>query len=131
LTEKFWTALLNVIERPELAKDPRFSTAKARNENRDPLTAELDGAFRKHPTAHWMSVLGGVLPIAPVNDLDEALESPFVAERMVAHVPHPARPDMRVLANPIKINGQRLSQKVCPPAGADNATVLGQRVAAD
>jgi crotonobetainyl-CoA:carnitine CoA-transferase CaiB-like acyl-CoA transferase len=42
LTEKFWSALLNVIERPDLAKDPRFATAKARNENRDPLTAELD-----------------------------------------------------------------------------------------
>ena len=132
LTEKFWTALLNTIERPDLAKDPRFATAKARNENRDALTAELDKAFRKQPTAHWMGVLGGVLPIAPVNDLDRALESPFVAERMVSHVPHPARPDMRVLANPIKINGQRLSQKVCPPAGADNAAVLGgQRVAAD
>ena len=132
LTEKFWSALLNVIERPDLAKDPRFATAKARNENRDPLTAELDGAFRKHPTAHWMKVLGGVLPIAPVNDLDEALESPFVAERMVSHVPHPARPSLRILSNPIKINGERLSQKVCPPAGADNSAVLGeQRVAAD
>ena len=29
---------------------------------------------------------------------------------MIAHVPHPQRPNMRVLANPIKINGQRLSQ---------------------
>jgi hypothetical protein len=49
---------------------------------------------------------------------------------MVAHVPHPARPDMRVLCNPIKINGQRLSQKVCPPAGADNAAVLASRACA-
>ena len=124
LTEKFWTALLDVIQRPELAKDPRFNTAKARNENREALTAELDREFRKQPTAYWIGKLGGVLPIAPVNDLDAALESPFVAKRMVSHVPHPARPDLRVLANPIKINGQRLSQKACPPAGADNAAVL-------
>jgi crotonobetainyl-CoA:carnitine CoA-transferase CaiB-like acyl-CoA transferase len=67
-----------------------------------------------------MTKLGGVLPIAPVNELDDALEAPFVASRMVSHVPHPARPGMRVLANPIKINGKRLSQKACPPAGADN-----------
>ena len=31
-----------------------------------------------------------------------------------------------------KINGQRLSQQVCPPAGADNESVLGpQGIAAD
>ena len=125
LTEKFWSALLQATGRPDLARDPRFATAKARNDNRDALTAELDGEFRKQSTAHWMSVLGGVLPIAPVHDLADALDSPFVAERMVSHVPHPARPDMRVLANPIKINGRRLSQKACPPAGADTEAVLG------
>jgi crotonobetainyl-CoA:carnitine CoA-transferase CaiB-like acyl-CoA transferase len=37
LTEKFWAALLDAIARPDLAKDPRFATAKARSENRDPL----------------------------------------------------------------------------------------------
>ena len=133
LTEKFWTALLDAIGRPELARDPRFATAKARNENREPLTAALDVEFRKKPTSHWLGVLGGVLPIAPVYDLDEALESPFLQRnRMVANVPHPARPDMRVLSNPIKINGQRLSQRVCSPSGADNEAVLGaQRAAAD
>jgi crotonobetainyl-CoA:carnitine CoA-transferase CaiB-like acyl-CoA transferase len=132
LTEKFWSALLAVIERPELARDPRFATAKARNENREPLTAELDREFRRQPTAHWIRVLGGVLPIAPVYELDQALEAPFVTGRMVAQVPHPARRDLRVLANPIKINGERLSQKACPPAGADNAAVLGaSHVAAD
>lgn len=125
LTEKFWSALLQVIGRPEMAGDPRFATAKARSENRDALTAELDREFRKQPTEYWTRTLGGVLPIAPVHDLAAALESPFVAARMVSHVPHPARPDMRVLANPIRINGKRLSQEPCPPAGADNEAVLG------
>lgn len=133
LTEKFWSALLEVIGRPDLAKDARFATAKARNENREPLTAELDREFRKQPTAHWMRVLGGVLPIAPVYELDEALESDFLVQnRMVAKVPHPARLDLRVLANPIKINGERLSQRACPPMGTDTETVLGaSRVAAE
>jgi crotonobetainyl-CoA:carnitine CoA-transferase CaiB-like acyl-CoA transferase len=124
LTDKFWTALLGVIGRPELARDPRFATAKARHENREPLTAELDREFRKQPTSHWLEVLGGVLPIAPVYELDQALEAPFVKDRMVSHLSHPARRDLRILSNPIKINGQRLSQKVCPPAGADTDAVL-------
>jgi crotonobetainyl-CoA:carnitine CoA-transferase CaiB-like acyl-CoA transferase len=126
LTEKFWTALLDAIGRPELAKDPRFATAKSRNENREPLTAALDVEMRKQPTAHWMKVLGGVLPIAPVCELDEALDSPFLAaNRMVSTVAHPARAELRVLANPIKINGQRLSQRVCAAPGENNAEILG------
>jgi crotonobetainyl-CoA:carnitine CoA-transferase CaiB-like acyl-CoA transferase len=69
-----------------------------------------------------------------VLELDEALESPFLrSNKMIAHVPHPERPGMRVLANPIKINGERLSQQVCSAPGADNAAVLGspQAAAAD
>jgi crotonobetainyl-CoA:carnitine CoA-transferase CaiB-like acyl-CoA transferase len=131
LTEKFWTALLAAIGRPDLATDARFATARARSENREPLTAELDRELRKQPTSHWMRVLGGVLPIAPVCELDEALDSPFLAQnRMVSRVPHPARPGMRVLANPIKVNGERMSQHVCSRVGADNDALLGEREAA-
>lgn len=131
LTEKFWNALLAAIQRPELATDPRFANPKARSENREPLTVELDREFRKQPTSHWIGILGGVLPIAPVFDLDEALDSPFLEKnRMVSNVPHPAKPGMRVLSNPIKINGQRLSQKVCSAPGADNAALLGESSAA-
>lgn len=127
LTEKFWQALLDTIQRADLASDPRFATAKARSEHRDALTTELDKAFREKPTAHWMSVLGGVLPIAPVYDLASALESPFVTQRMVSSVPHPSRPGMRMLANPIRINGQRMSQRAGPAAGADNDELLGEQ----
>jgi crotonobetainyl-CoA:carnitine CoA-transferase CaiB-like acyl-CoA transferase len=126
LTDKFWQALLSVLKRQDLAADPRFAMQSARAINREALTNALDGEFRCHPTKHWMSVLAGVLPIAPVFDLEQALESPFLqANGAISHVPHPDRPDMRVLANPIKINGQRLSQRVCSSPGADNETILG------
>jgi len=128
LTDKFWNALLNVLKREDLNKDARFNTAAARANNREALTAALDAEFRKQPTKHWMGVLAGVLPIAPVLDLDQALENPFLRTNgMVVNVPHPNRPDMRVLANPIKINGQRLSQRVCSAPGADNEEVFGPR----
>jgi hypothetical protein len=43
---------------------------------------------------------------------------------MIRNTPHPAKPDMRTLANPIKVNGQRLEGTVCSPLGADNAEYL-------
>ncbi len=126
LTDKFWNALLDVMGRQDINGDARFNTPKARADNREPLTAALDAEFRKHPTEHWLKVLGGVLPVAPVYDLEEALENPFLAKaEMVNHFPHPHRAQLRVLSNPLKINGQRLPQQSCSPMGADNAAVLG------
>jgi crotonobetainyl-CoA:carnitine CoA-transferase CaiB-like acyl-CoA transferase len=134
LTDKFWQALLSVLKNPAIGADARFADQKARLANREVLTATLDAEFRKHPTTHWLSVLGGVLPVAPVYDLDQALNNPFLETTgMVKNVPHPERANLRVLANPIKINGQRLSQHVCSPMGADTAEVVGvtQPAAAD
>jgi crotonobetainyl-CoA:carnitine CoA-transferase CaiB-like acyl-CoA transferase len=131
LTDKFFNALLDVLKNPALAADARYKTPKGRHDHRDALQDALDAEFRKQPTAHWLAVLGGVLPIAPVHDLGTALDSPFLrANKMVQNVPHPARPDLRVLANPIKINGQRMSQRVCSAPGADNDEVLGPAQAA-
>ena len=131
LTDKFWNALLGVMKRTDLNADARFSSQAARAGNREALTAALDAEFRREPTKHWMDVLAGVLPIAPVFDLEQALESPFLRTTgMISHVPHPRRPDLRVLANPIKINGERLSQRVCPAPGADNEAILANPQAA-
>jgi crotonobetainyl-CoA:carnitine CoA-transferase CaiB-like acyl-CoA transferase len=125
LTDKFWNALLEVIKRQDLNADPRFTSQAARLANREALTAVLDGEFRRQPNEYWLKALGGILPVAPVFNMEQALENPFLRTTgMVSHVPHPARPDMRVLANPIKINGQRLSQQVCSPVGGDNEELL-------
>ena len=127
MTDKFWDALLTTLNLPDMKADARFASQAARQENREVLTEKLDREFRKHPTTHWMTVLAGVLPVAPVYDMEQALENPFLrATDMIRNVPHPARPDMRVLSNPIKINGKRLDQKVCSPVGADNAKYLAE-----
>ncbi len=121
MMDKFWEALIAGIGGNDLGSDPRFATAAARTANRDALTAALDAIMGARPTAEWLSVLEGKLPVAPVLDIGEALANPFVAEiGMVATVPHATRDDLRMLANPLRINGQRPSQRVCRPLGADN-----------
>jgi len=106
--------------------DPRFASQATRQANREALTEALDAEFRKHPTEHWMTVLAGVLPVAPVYDMERALENPFLATtKMVNTIPHPARQDLRVLSNPIRINGERMQQSVCAPMGADTRKYVG------
>jgi crotonobetainyl-CoA:carnitine CoA-transferase CaiB-like acyl-CoA transferase len=125
MTDKFWAELVNAIGRPELALDPRFAAQASRQANRDALTEIIDHELSQKPTEHWLAKLNGVLPVAPVLDLAQALENPFlVSTGMIRDTPHPAKPNMRTLANPIKINGKRLEQTVCSQLGADNAEYL-------
>lgn len=125
MTDKFWTELADAIERPELRTDARFTTIASRQANRDAITEIVDAEFKKKPSRYWLERLGSVLPIAPILDLASALDNPFLrTTEMIRSVPHPAKPDMRALANPIKINGRRLDQAVCSQMGADNAEFL-------
>lgn len=127
MTDKFWFELADAIGRSDLKSETRFSTPSLRYTNRDDLTAILDGEIRKQPTRYWLDKLNGILPIAPVLDVAQALDNPFLAEtQMTGNVPHPAKPSLRALANPIKINGKRLEQSVCSSLGADNTAFVGQ-----
>jgi crotonobetainyl-CoA:carnitine CoA-transferase CaiB-like acyl-CoA transferase len=127
MTDKFWNEFVGAIGRQDLLADPRFATMTTRQTNRDALTEIIDGELGKHPTAYWLGKFNGVLPVAPVLDLAQALDNPFLkTTEMINVISHPAKPEMRVLANPIKINGQRLSQAPCSPFGADNAAYVGK-----
>jgi crotonobetainyl-CoA:carnitine CoA-transferase CaiB-like acyl-CoA transferase len=126
MTDKFWGEFIAALERPDLGSDPRFATMALRQANRDTLTAIIDDVMKKKPNAYWLGKLNGVLPIAPVLDLAQALDSPFLKTTDMIHsIGHPAKPGMRVLANPIKINGERLEQVPCSAFGADTADYVG------
>jgi crotonobetainyl-CoA:carnitine CoA-transferase CaiB-like acyl-CoA transferase len=125
MTQKFWISLVGALGLPDLADHPDYAAASARWANRWALSDLLDIEFRKHATAHWLEHLSGLLPVGPVYDLREALENPFVATTgMVRNAAHPANPEMRVLSNPLRIDGERPNAPLCSPLGAGNATLL-------
>jgi crotonobetainyl-CoA:carnitine CoA-transferase CaiB-like acyl-CoA transferase len=114
--DRFWEVLARELGRADLLADPKFASQAARLEHRGELTRVLDAEFRRARTGEWLARLSGKVPVAPVNDLAQALANPFVAEiGMVAGAPHPERPDFRVLASPVKIDGERPRPTVCKP----------------
>jgi len=125
MTQKFWISLVDELRLPALLEDPRFATAALRMTNRAVLSEILDGAFRQHSTKHWLSRLSGVLPVGPVNDVAEALRNPRLEETgMVRAVKHPANPGLKLLSNPLKVDGVRPECGVTASLGADNEVLL-------
>ncbi len=121
---KFWVLLADNLGAAHLKDDARFATTAARLEHRDDLTRILDGIFLQHPTAFWLERLGGIVPIAAVNDLASALDSPRIAD-MLDTVTHAGGP-LQVLANPIRLDGERLPNRAAPALGADTDAVLDE-----
>lgn len=127
MTPKFWEAMCKGVGHPEWLEDARFATPQSRREHRDALSALMDAAFGTQPTQHWMDALAGKLPVAPVLDLPQALDNPFARRTgMLQDVPHPALPQQRLVANPVRVDGQRLPGRACSPLGADTDAVLRQ-----
>jgi crotonobetainyl-CoA:carnitine CoA-transferase CaiB-like acyl-CoA transferase len=125
MTQKFWLSLLKAMGREDLLDDPRFPDPNTRAVNRAALTMALDPTFRTRTTGEWLASFNGLLPAAPVHRLDQALDSDFArATGMTATVPHPVKGELRVLANPLRIDGERPKQAACSPLGADNEKVL-------
>jgi crotonobetainyl-CoA:carnitine CoA-transferase CaiB-like acyl-CoA transferase len=122
---KFWTVLTDRIGHPELAADARFLTPADRLAHRGELTSLLDGIFSAQTVQHWMDMLAGHMPVSPVYDLGQALDNPYLNDtKMLDTVDHPDRKNMRVLANPIRMDGQRLPNRAAPLLGADTDDLL-------
>jgi crotonobetainyl-CoA:carnitine CoA-transferase CaiB-like acyl-CoA transferase len=128
ITARFWTLLCESIGQPALATDPRFKGFAERRANRQALVDILDPIFRTHTTAHWMSVLAGTVPAAPVLTLPQALDNPYLAETEgILTLAHPAKPaGLRMIASPIRVDGKRPGATPGPACGADTESVLGE-----
>lgn len=121
----FFARFCTALGLPDLPRDPRFASFDDRLANRDALVALLDPPMRTQTTAHWIATLGGQVPIAPVLDLARALDNPFFRDRGgVVTAAHPDRADLKLVANPIRLDGATLPARAAPRYGADTDAVL-------
>ena len=125
--EKFWPILCKAVGREEWAADPRFASFKTRLEHREVIEALLDEALSAKTTAEWLALFGGRVPAAPVLDVGQALENPFLAERQsVQDSSHPQAGPFRLLASPIRVPGAEPPSRPAPALGADTDLVLDE-----
>ena len=123
--DEFWRRLCEGIGAPEWIDDPRFVTMDARVAHRDDVIAALTARFRGGTTAEWVDRLRPLgVPVGPVQDIGEALDSAVVRERgTVVSVDTPAGP-MRLVGNPIRVTGAELTHRLPPRLHEHTADVL-------
>jgi crotonobetainyl-CoA:carnitine CoA-transferase CaiB-like acyl-CoA transferase len=119
-TPKFWEIFCQKSGLVSLLTDARFLTVPARRENLAVLTQVLDSHLMTQSTSYWIALLGGQVPVAPINDIGQALASEHVkAIGMTDVVEHPEAKGgkLAMLASPIKVNGKRAIGRRAPKLG--------------
>ncbi len=97
--------LAEALERPELARDPRFASNDLRCRNIEELTAGIEDALARRSVAEWLARLEKAgIPAGPINDIAAAVADPQVRGRgMIGHAPLPGGGELMMAANPVRV----------------------------
>jgi len=131
-----WARLVSLMQRPELADDPRFKSSDGRRQNwralREILGQWLDG----FPTVEAaLEVLEKArVPSAPVLHPAEVVTSAHLAERQFfPTLPHRGRGSVRVTASPYHLDGKPVhpQRPAAYRVGEDTRAVLSKLLGYD
>ncbi|GII90511.1 CaiB/BaiF CoA transferase family protein [Sinosporangium siamense] len=120
--EKFWLGLLDVLDRRDLASDPRFATRDLRYRNYDALDEVLKAETRKRPRDEWFELLTAAdIPHGPLNTVAD-----LVQDAQVLHMglieDDTTRPGTRFSTHERRL--PRLRTAPAPALGAHNEELL-------
>ena len=127
--EKFWRALLDAVERPDIGEDARFRDRMGRIKNYEALVQALRPVFAARPRADWAQKLAAHdVPAAVVHTIPEAMEEPEVRHLGMLHeLDHPRYGRRIAMRRASRIDGERETDPLPPPAlGEHTDRVLGE-----
>ena len=122
-----WERACRAVGRAELLEDPRFKTNTDRVAHRAECVELFSQLFQTDTVAHWVELISDAgVPCGPINRVSDVVNDPQVqARNMIAEMPHPDVPNLRVPASPIKLNESPAQIRRPPPGlGQDNDAIL-------
>ena len=119
-----------VIERPDLADDPRYATNVERARHRSELLPLLQAEIARRPRAQLLALLEACgIPCGEVAGLYEALSSERSRRSgLVQNMPHPVAGTVPVLAPPYRLDGTRMPLRSAPPTLGEGTREVLQRL---
>ncbi|MGB4861700.1 MAG: CoA transferase [Tepidiformaceae bacterium] len=99
-TQNHWALLCAYMDRADLIHDPRTLSNLDRVANAAFVKETVSGWTRARTTAEIIEILGGAVPVGPVNDAEALFNDPHLRSReMLVAVDHPGSPRPVVLPN--------------------------------
>lgn len=116
-----WLALCKLMDRNDLAQDPRFSTENLRYTHREELYPAIEGFTMRYTKQELKQVLGGKVPFSPIYTAQEIFQDEHFAVRdMLPQVDHPG------YDQPVHVPGVPVKLSVTPGAVRHRAPMLGE-----
>ena len=101
----------------ELADDSRFASNASRVEHRAQLHRLVEEQLRTRTAAEWEALLTAEgLPCSRVRSIADLVDDPQLeALGLLAPLPHPRVPELRLVDMPVSCDGARARQALPPP----------------
>lgn len=129
--DRHWFSLAGLMQRPDLASDPRLDSNAKRAQHMDELD-EIVGAWcATRTTGQLMKILGDAdIPMAPIIAVRELVDDPHVRARgMLRSVEQPGRGPMITLGAPIRLADSTSQEPShAPMLGEHTREVLSERI---
>lgn len=104
--DAMWRKFVDVIGRPELARDERFGSLRGRIAHRDELTAAINSALSSNSAEEWIDRFNqSGIPAGPILTIAEMFAHPqTLAREMLLAMPHPVRGEFKTTGLGVKLS---------------------------
>ncbi len=127
--DKHWRNFFEIVGRPEVLEDPRYSTLNARSMHISEMYGMVEELTPGRTTAEWVALLDeGQIPNAPVSSLSDLFEDPHLVWRQLFRkYPHPSEGEVMMVEPPMRMSRTPPSiRTMAPLLGADSRAVLAE-----
>lgn len=112
-----------------LSANEKFSSNRARVQNREELTGLVEPVLAGKSSAYWLESLENKkIPCGPINDIEQVFNHPQVQHRqMSVSLPHPSAGEVALVGSPINMSVTPVQYNSAPPMlGQHSVEVLGE-----
>ncbi len=115
--DRLFQALCQLLEREDLATDPRFATNPQRVRNRQELVPALQEEFLHRSTEEWLPELRAAgIPCGPINTVSQIFHDPHIqAREFVWECEHPTAGRIKLSGSPIHLSETPTRLYKAPP----------------
>ena len=124
--DALWRTFCDLVGEPALASDPRFASSADRVNNRPVTVAEVQRIMVTRTRVEWTLLFEDHgIPCSPVHNLGELADHPHTeASDMILGYQNQNGRDLKGVASPIRVNGERPALRRPPPSLGQHSVAI-------